>query len=222
MQHSWKKTSRNGLDVKKSYSHTESIESFLCLTHTNTVRVNSSKTDFELIESAINGNEMSFAEIVRRHQSIVASTAMNMLGDMEEAKEVGQMVFVRFYKSMAKFQNKAKLSTYLTRITINLCLNNLKRRQNFSSRTNSLDIAYGVSTGDKLTDYENKEIINKALQMLDENHRAIVTVRMIQGYDTLQTAEILGIPKGTVLSRLKRAMDKLKIILINDFNYEYT
>ena len=186
------------------------------------MRVTSTNTDFELIDLAISGNENSFAEIVNRHQSIVASTAMNMLGDMEEAREIGQQVFIRFYKSMDKFKKEAKLSTYLTRITINLTLNHLKRKQNFSSRSHNLEKAYGVSVNDQSLDLENKEIINKALLKLDENHRAIVVIRMIQGYDTLQAAEILGIPKGTVLSRLKRAMDKLKIILINDFNYEYT
>ena len=186
------------------------------------MRVISSYTDFELIDLAIKGNENSFAEIVNRHQSIVASTAMNMLGDMDEAREIGQQVFIRFYKSINKFKKEAKLSTYLTRITINLTLNHLKRKQNFSSRSHNLDVAFGVSIKDHSSEIENKEIINKALQKLDENQRAIVILRMIQGYDTLQAAEILGIPKGTALSRLKRAMDKLKIILINDFNYEYT
>ena len=58
--------------------------------------------------------------------------------------------------------------------------------------------------------------------MLEEKHRSVVTLRMIQGYDTLETADILGIPKGTVLSRLKRGIDKLKVILINDLKYEHT
>jgi len=58
--------------------------------------------------------------------------------------------------------------------------------------------------------------------MLDEKHRSVVTLRMIQGYNTLETANILEIPKGTVLSRLKRGMDKLKIVLMNDLKYEHT
>jgi len=58
--------------------------------------------------------------------------------------------------------------------------------------------------------------------MLDEKHRSVVTLRMIQGYNTLETANILEIPKGTVLSRLKRGMAKLKILLTNDLKYEHT
>lgn len=186
------------------------------------MRVASSYTDFELIDLAIQGNDKYFAEIVNRHQSIVASSAMNMLGDMEEAREIGQQVFIRFYQSMSSFKKEAKLSTYLTRITINLCLNHLKRNQTFGPRTYHLDVATNISVTDQSKDLESKEIVNIALQKLEEAHRAVIVLRMIQGYDTLQTAEILGIPKGTVLSRLKRAMDKLKTILINDFNYEYT
>ena len=178
-------------------------------------------TDFELIDKAIAGDEQSFAELVRRNQHVVASAAMNMLGNMDEAQEIGQQVFIRFYKSMASFKKQAKLSTYLTRITINLCLNHLKRNKTFAARKQNLDLTYQISTPDSSAVFESKDLINQALQKLEEHHRSVIIVRMIQGYDTLEAAEILNLPKGTVLSRLKRAMDKLRVILIRDFNYEY-
>ena len=86
------------------------------------------KADFELVDLAIDGDENAFAQIIKRHKSSVATTAMNMLGDMEDAKEISHQVFIRFYSSLKKYQKQASLNTYLTRITINLCLNFLKRR----------------------------------------------------------------------------------------------
>lgn len=178
-------------------------------------------SDFELIDFALDGDNHSFSELVRRHKSTVASAAMNMLGNIEESNEIGQQTFIRFYKSMGSFKRKSSLKTYLTRIAINLCLNHLKRRQNFANRTIDLDQAQHVSSTDFSSTMESKEVINLALQKLDEKHRSVIVIRMIQGYDTNDAADILGIPRGTVLSRLKRAMDNLKVILQKDFNYEY-
>jgi len=183
------------------------------------VAIASHHTDFELIDRVIDGDKASFEVLVKRHQSLVASTVMNMLGDMEESKEIGQQVFIRFYKSIHKFKKEAKLSTYLSRITINLCLNYLKRQKSFRNRQLNIDNAYSISEPDFSNTMETKEIINKALQKLDDHYRSVIVLRMIQGYSTLESAEILGVPKGTVLSRLKRGMDKLKIILKTDFKY---
>lgn len=179
-------------------------------------------TDFDLVNKALQGDDTCFEELINRHQGIVASVAMNMLGDWDEAQEIGHQVFIRFYKSMGNFKQEAKVSTYLSKISMNLSLNALKRRKTFAPRTYSLEYASAIKQVDASVDLANKELINKALQLLEEKHRSVVTLRMIQGYDTLETAKILGLPKGTVLSRLKRGMDKLKIILTNDLNYEHT
>lgn len=176
--------------------------------------------DFELVNLAIAGEESSFAEIVKRHQNTVATTAISMLSDTEESSEIGQQVFIRFYKSMAQFRKESKLSTYLSRITINLCLNHLKRKQNFRSRNLNLDLARDTEEPNFSQSFEEKEIVNKALQYLEEHYRSVIILRMIQGYSTQETADILGIPKGTILSRLKRGMDKLKRVLIEIYNYE--
>lgn len=181
-----------------------------------------SDTDFELVNKVLKGNDSCFEELIHRHQSLVASVAMNMLGDWDEAKEIGHQVFIQFYKSLSKFKQEAKVSTYLTKISMNLSLNALKRRKIYVTRSYTLEHADLIHQSDLSTDIANKELINKGLQMLDEKHRSVVTLRMIQGYNTLETANILEIPKGTVLSRLKRGMDKLKIVLMNDLKYEHT
>ncbi len=176
--------------------------------------------DFELINRAIDGDRGCFAEIVTRHKSTIATTAINMLGDIEEAKEIGQQVFIRFYKSMHTFKKESKLSTYLTRITINLCLNHLKRTKIMQSRSLELKVAVHQTSEHFSSDIENKELVNLTLQNLNEKHRAVLVLRMIKGYSTEETAQILDVPSGTVLSRLKRAMDHFKTILTNELKYE--
>ena len=89
------------------------------------------QSDFQLIDLAINGDDRAFQHIVERHQRLVATASMNMVGDMDIAQEIGQQTFIRFYKAMHSFKKEAKLSTYLTRIAINLSLNHLKRKQTF-------------------------------------------------------------------------------------------
>ena len=178
-------------------------------------------TDFELVDLAIKGNEKAFETLITRHKQVVATTAMNMLADAEEANEIGQQVFIQLYRSLNKFRKEANLSTYITRITINLCLNFLKRRQNFSNRSLELTNTHTIAVGSDTQDYEYKEVITKALQELDEKYRTVIVLRMIQGFNTKETAAILNLPKGTVLTHLKRGMDKLKTILETKFNYKH-
>ncbi len=86
-------------------------------------------SDIELIEKTKAGDQRAFGQLVSRHQSRVAATVIGMLGNSPEADDIGQEVFVRFYRSIVSFRGEANLSTYLTRIAINLSLNELKRRK---------------------------------------------------------------------------------------------
>jgi RNA polymerase sigma-70 factor (ECF subfamily) len=176
------------------------------------------QSDYQLIDLAISGDDRAFQLLVERHQRVVATASMNMVGDMDIAQEIGQQTFIRFYKAMHSFKKDAKLSTYLTRIAINLSLNHLKRKQSFANR--SLDLSKAEKVQSPSDSFDNKQVVNMALQMLDDKHRSVVMLRMIQGYSTDETAAILKIPKGTVLSRLKRGLDKLKKHLKEDLQYE--
>ncbi len=185
------------------------------------MQIAANNIDFDLVDLAKKGDKKAFELLITKYKPLVATTAINMLADEEETKEIGQQVFIQLYRSLPKFRKEAKLSTYLTRITINLCLNLLKRRNNFRNRSLELNTALDLSVIAIAKDFENKELLSKAMQRLDEKHRTVIVLRMIQGYDTLETAEILELPKGTVLSRLQRGMQKLKTILETELNYKH-
>jgi RNA polymerase sigma-70 factor (ECF subfamily) len=170
-----------------------------------------------LIRLAKKGDTKAFRELVEQHQQQVRATVFGMLGNCPEAEEVSQEVFIRFYKKINQFEGNAALSTYLTRIAINLSLNEIKRKQRrrkwlSSSRTEDLPQIADASTNPNR--YDNQEAIYKMLNLLEPDFRSVIVLRLIDGFSLKETAEILNLPQGTIASRLSRAQKKLKDIAI--------
>jgi RNA polymerase sigma-70 factor (ECF subfamily) len=174
--------------------------------------------DVDLVKESLNGDKNAFGEIVNRYQKMVARTVKGMLGDSVFAEDIGQEVFINLYYSLSEFRGEAKLSTYIQKIAVNLTLNEIKRRKRFfslfSQKANNEMYEFEIADYDTEERKEASEIVNKALMGLDPKFRIIVTMRMLQGYTTKETAEILKLPLGTVLSRLSRAQEQLRNILV--------
>ena len=172
----------------------------------------------ELVKASLNGDQNAFGEIVNRYQKMVARTVKGMLGDSVFAEDIGQEVFINLFYSLSEFRGEAKLSTYIQKIAVNLTLNEIKRRKRFfsmfSQKANNEMHEFEISEQDTEERKEAAEIVNKALMAMDPKFRIIITLRMLQGYSTKETAEILSLPIGTVLSRLSRAQEQLRNILL--------
>lgn len=174
--------------------------------------------DAELLERARAGDQDAFRMLVERYEGAVAATVIGMLGPGGDADDVGQEVFLRFYRALDEFRGEAALKTYLTRIAINLSLNALKRRgrwlRRFVSRDRQSDQAPLVepaADGERdLAARDAAALVRQGLRALGPEHRAVVVLRLIEGHSTRETAEILDLPQGTVMSRLKRATDALR------------
>jgi RNA polymerase sigma-70 factor (ECF subfamily) len=170
----------------------------------------------ELVKAAQNGDKNAFQELIKKYEPQVAATVIGMLGHSPEAEDVGQETFIRLYQSMDKFRGESSVGTYLTRIAINLSLNELKRRQQKKGRFFSRAEEGMENFPDKNEQKQRKElkdIVHMGIQQLDPKHRTVIVMRLIDGYSTQETAQILKLPVGTVLSRLARAQIKLKEIL---------
>lgn len=166
--------------------------------------------DLALVERVKSGDQRAFEQIVHKYRPMMARLIVGMLGNQQDADDVGQETFIRFYRSVHQYKGDASLGTYLTRIAINLALNELKRRQR--RRWVSLDEKLYVSQGD-VHYSDNNELVQKSLEQLEPKYRTVVVLRLIQGFSTKETAQILKLPLGTVLSRLARAQEKLKPII---------
>ena len=172
-------------------------------------------TDEEIIQEIKKGNDSVYRELVLRYQSMIASTIFGMLGKCAEVEDVGQEVFIRFYKAIHNFRGDSSVGTYLTRIAINLSLNEIKRRKRKQAIFANDEISdLAEQTAESKPDLASeKEVIDKAIQALAPKFRSVLVLRMIDGYSTKEVAQILKIPLGTVLSRLARAQKKMKELL---------
>lgn len=172
--------------------------------------------DAEALDRARRGDMEAFQALIRRHEHRVAATVIGILGPDPEVEDIGQETFVQFYKAMDRFRGDAQLGTYLTRIAINLSLNELKRRKR-SARLFESEVGKGDDPAPGLRVRENeadfRALVRRGLQRLPPEFRAVVVLRLIDGYSTRETAEILRLPLGTVLSRLARGQAKLKEIV---------
>lgn len=172
--------------------------------------------ELDLVRKAWNGDKNAFKEIVEQTEQRVAATVIGMLGNCPEAEDVGQETFIRFYQSLNKFRGESSIATYLTRIAINLSLNELKRRKRRNSRfysDNEEKVERATGKNGRNNDKELKDLVRRGIGKLDPKYRTVVVLRLIEGYSTKETAQILRLPVGTVLSRLARAQKKLKEIL---------
>lgn len=174
------------------------------------------QTEIQLVQAARDGNMEAFKKLVVTHESKVAAMIYSILGATPEAADAGQEVFIRFYESLEKFQGQSSVGTYLVRIAINVSLTELKRRKRNEQR-------YEAPTANSKyfkqhsqdNSHDTYDLVHLALGQLEPEFRTVVTMRMIEGYSTEETATLLELPMGTVLSRLSRAQKKLKEILTN-------
>jgi RNA polymerase sigma-70 factor, ECF subfamily len=172
--------------------------------------------DAALLERARRGDDAAFRALVVRHEPVVAATVIGMLGRGADADDVGQETFVRLYRSLDRFRGEASLKTYLVRIAINLSLNALRARRRARHRFVSRDDAGAplaepaVAPAEPGGEAELRAAVHAAVGRLGPKHRPVVVLRMLEGMSTRETAQALGVPEGTVLSRLSRALRELR------------
>ncbi len=172
-----------------------------------------------LVEQAKKGDRKAFRVLVERHQQSVALTAVSMLGRTSDVDDVVQEAFVRSYQTLDRFRGDASFATYVKKITINKSLDVLRRRKRFMGRFLSRDdeaqllAEPATDARDAAELNERAQMVHAAINTLPPKHRAVVVLRMIEGYSTEETAQMLDLAYGTVLSRLSRAQKKLKDVL---------
>jgi len=177
-----------------------------------------------LIQRCAAGDEMAFAELVSQHQRMVVQLAMNLLGDREEALDLAQDVFIRVFRTIARFRGQSAIRTWIYRIAVNQARNRHRfwRRRHRADQV-SLD-AHVAQHGDFESSAESgpdrvlaqKELaarLNHALLALPFDQRTAIVLREIDGMSYDEIAFSLGVAVGTVKSRLTRARQTLRLEL---------
>lgn len=175
--------------------------------------------DAKLVAQAVEGDHRAFRQLVERYQRKIYTIAYGVVRNSDAALDVTQDTFVKVHKNLATFKGDSSFYTWVYRIVINLCIDRKRKEK----RQREVDYDDGIAHGDGFTNgptlattgFDNpaqaahrKELIehmDKALDTLSDEHRKILVLREVDGLSYEELAETLGIPKGTVMSRLFHA-----------------
>ena len=169
-------------------------------------------SDRELVSEAQAGNPDAFDELVRKHNQRVYVLARRMLGNAEDAEDVHQEAFLLAWRNLKRFRGDCEVSTWLHRITVNLCLSR-KRLKSATYELVSFDEELaGHSEQGSDAGVERMETVvaaRRILASLPANYRAVVILRELEGRSYQEMAEIMGCSLDSVKTSLHRARKML-------------
>jgi len=185
--------------------------------------------DLTLVKRVKTGDQRAFKLLVERYQRKIYAVALGMVKDKEEALDISQEAFVKVYKYLDHFKGDSSFYTWLYRITVNISIDALRKKQALRGEQVELDEAVKMdlaeanigALGSRLGTNPQKsalrkelaEKIQQALESVPEKHRAILLLREVEGMSYEDLSRTLEIPKGTVMSRLFHARTKVQKIL---------
>lgn len=166
----------------------------------------------------------AFAQLVRRWEVPIQRLCTRMLGDEHRGEDLTQDTFARLFAKRKDYQPTGKFSTFLWRIALNLCydeLRRMKRRPEAPLEDENFDADDALpsfrlldpSPDMLLLRREQGEIVRDAIQQLSEAYRSVVVLRHYENLKFREIADVLGIPEGTVKSRMAEALTQLHRIL---------
>lgn len=173
-----------------------------------------------LISHAVAGDSAAFSELMALHERRMYAVALRICANREDAQDCLQDAMLRIYRSLGSFKGQSSFSTWVYRITMNTCLDELRRRKsrNATSLDNLLDNGWSPSdNGNAPEKYalasEQRRVIDRAIAELPDDMRAAVVLRDVQGFSYDEIAEMLEANIGTIKSRISRGREKLRLIL---------
>lgn len=181
-----------------------------------------SLSDEDLMARVAEDDERAFSELVMRFQGRVANLISRVLNDREATDDLAQEVFVRVFVHRRNFRRGSRFSTWLFTIAANLAKNEIRRRvrrRNWFSldalqemvQDNALVLADPAEGRESLMEREQlQEAMGRAIATVPEKYRLALVLRDIEGLAYEEIAQVLGIPGGTVRSRINRARSMLK------------
>ena len=207
------------------------VNSPAALASNRTSRELEAEQDRVLIESAQKGDKHAFKQLVQRHQRRAFAIALGLLRDEQDAREVVQEAFLRVHRGLDSFNGGSAFFTWLYRIVTNLSIDLMRkpgRREVELDESREIDEAdipllSRIDGADPLDVLRRAEIRNKleaALAALPVYHRGVIVMREVEGLSYEEMAEAMGVSKGTIMSRLFHARQKLQRALADCYAEE--
>jgi RNA polymerase sigma-70 factor, ECF subfamily len=171
--------------------------------------------DAELVERARRGDTDAYGVLVRRYQELAIRVAYLITGQAAEAEDVAQEAFVRAYYALGRFRPGTSFRAWLLRIVANEARNRrqaARRRADLMSRASGYSASGGVEPSPEAAAVANerRRALLNAVSMLNEQDRLVIAYRFFFDFSEAEMAEALGCARGTVKSRLSRALGRLR------------
>ena len=214
------------VDIKSPPATIRHIPRSNCMSRDNPPHGYQAMDDVELVRKAQQGDFLAFEQLVFRHDKKVLSIAARYVTSADDAKDIYQEVFLRVYRGLKKFRFKSEFSTWVHRITVNVCLTHRSRRRRtmqtllLDDRNEEDSEAHGEirdPAGGPDHQAVNADIsssIEKALDTLSPKQKLVFTLRHLEGYKLNEIAVMMNCMEGTVKRYLftatRRMRDQLK------------
>ncbi len=169
--------------------------------------------DLDLVREFRAGSERAFNELVLKHRPAVYLTAVGMLGNADDADDIAQEVFIKAFKSIDTFRGDSAVYTWLYRITMNLCLNQIRRRKVrtfFGLEQVSATLPHAKRADEDQEISELSVRARQAIAELPEKQRAVFILRHFRGLPHAEIARIMERDEGTIKANYFQAVRKLR------------
>lgn len=179
------------------------------------------------VQRVLDGDKEAFKEIIAANQRLVFHVVRRLVGNLADAEDICQDVFVKVYRNLSKFKYESKLSTWIAKIAYNTAINFLEKKKVPLFDDNSpceitLDDVAGAEPGPDETT-QGSDISSRLHVMIGQlpvQYRSILTLYHLEDLSYKEIGKILGLPEGTVKSYLFRARKMLKERLISNYQIE--
>lgn len=168
-------------------------------------------SDEEVVARTRSGDTAVFELLMRRHNQLIFRALRAILKDDAEAEDVLQECYVRAYENLHTFRGEARVSSWMTRIGVNLALDRLRKRgRTVSLDPSSIEVSNTGTPEDASAARELNRLLESAIDALPALYRSVFVLREVEGLGTQDTADSLGIESATVKTRLHRARAHLR------------
>lgn len=165
-----------------------------------------------IVAAAQHGDRRALEAVLREHLDTIHTACRRILGNSEDAKDAAQQALINIATRIESFDGRSNFSTWVYRISTNAALDEARRR----SRRGTLPLDFDRGdTDDSYALVDQRDRVDRLLADLPEDQRVALTLREVHGMDYAEMAEVLGVPIGTVRSRIARARAALGAMELN-------
>ena len=174
-----------------------------------------------LVERARDGDDVAFTELVDLDGDRCYAIAYRILRDAERAQDAVQQALLQAWRELPRLRDPERFGPWLHRLLVNACYEEARRHRRWSTRIRSLPVD-GPGGPDTTVSVDDRDTLDRAFARLSPEHRTVFVLHHHAGLHLAEIADIVGVPEGTVKSRLHHATRSLRAAIVADSQVDTT